>query len=64
MVNFKSQIRQVLKLGGFYSLIFGFCLISAKANAESLNSTQSFTGRINYTVTGGTFRSNADDIDA
>ncbi|MCC0176581.1 hypothetical protein I4641_06265 [Waterburya agarophytonicola K14] len=32
--------------------------------ADSLTGTKNFTGKINYTVTGGTLRSNPDDINA
>ena len=64
MIDFKSQTKQLVITGSLFPLIYGLCLIPAGANAESLSSTQSFTGKINYTVTGGTLRSNSDDIDA
>ncbi|MEM8675372.1 MAG: hypothetical protein AAGF83_16080 [Cyanobacteria bacterium P01_G01_bin.67] len=38
-------------------------LVASKAIAGNLSNAASFTGRINYTVTGGTLRNNPDDVD-
>ncbi len=64
IIAFKLDITQLIKLSCLTLLTISPSFFSTKAIAKSLNSTESFTGRVNYTVTGGTLRSNPDNIDA
>ncbi len=64
IIAFKLDITQLIKLSCLTLLTISPSFFSTKVIAESLNSKKSFTGRINYTVTGGTLRSNPDNIDA
>lgn len=63
-IAFRLNITQLLKLSSLALLVISPSLFPSTAIAESLSSTESFTGKINYTVTGGTLRSNPDNIDA
>ena len=59
-----AHTNQLIKFSSFVLLIISPSLVPTTAIAESLSSTESFTGKINYTVTGGTLRNNPDEIDA
>lgn len=63
-ISFRLDITQVIKFSSVALLLISPSLVPSTAIAESLNSTESFTGKINYTVTGGTLRNNPDEIDA
>ncbi|MEM7556846.1 MAG: hypothetical protein AAF378_22680 [Cyanobacteria bacterium P01_A01_bin.84] len=63
MIDFKLNIIQSLKISTLALAILSPSLITSEAIAGSLSSAKSFTGKINYTVTGGTLRSNPDDVD-
>ena len=60
----QSSVVQSTKMGALMLFTLGLSLITTNAEAGSLAGAESFTGKINYTVTGGTLRSNPDSIDA
>jgi len=63
-LSFKFSNFNLFKISSLTALSLGYSLIPANAMADSLTGTESFTGKINYTVTGGTLRSNPDELDS
>jgi len=68
MLNLPTQLkisnRSLWQISNLLLFSFGCCLIPVEAKADSLAGAQQFTGKINYTVTGGTLRSSSDDVNA
>ena len=63
-VKLTFQFKQLFRFSNFALFVLGLSFLPSEVTAESLNSSESFSGRINYVVTGGTLRSNPDNIDA
>lgn len=63
-ISFRLDVTQLIKFSSVALLLISPSLVPSTAIAEGLSSTESFTGKINYTVTGGTLRNNPDEIDA
>ena len=61
-ISIKLNFTQSLKISIISLTIISPNLIASQAIADPLNSTASYTGRFNYTVTGGSLRNNPDDI--
>ncbi|MEM8721025.1 MAG: hypothetical protein AAGE84_17295 [Cyanobacteria bacterium P01_G01_bin.39] len=64
MIDFRLNLIQSIKTSAIALVIICPNLIASEAIAGALSGAKSFTGKINYTVTGGSLRSNPDDIDA
>ena len=62
---FKPNLNLLLKISGisFFAASQAFIASSASAGT-ALTTKETFSGKVNYTVTGGTLRSNPDAIDA
>ena len=63
--NCKPNLNLVLKILGVSLLAGGQTFIASNATAgTALTTKETFSGKVNYAVTGGTLRSNPDSIDA